>query len=79
MQPQSRFFRAPYFRIQLFTMPGVRSPETVALLMANFRQGDSEAASKLVELCYPELRRLAVGPHEVRARGAYLATNCADS
>lgn len=40
-------------------MSAVLSPETVALLMAKFRLGDSEAADKLVELCYPELRRLA--------------------
>jgi len=33
--------------------------DTVALLMANFRHGDCAAANKLVELCYPELRRLA--------------------
>jgi RNA polymerase sigma factor (TIGR02999 family) len=59
VQSKSRFFRAPYFRIQLFIMSEGRSQETVALLMANFRQGDSAAASKLVELFYPELRRLA--------------------
>lgn len=40
-------------------MSAVLSPEAIALLMANFRHGDCAAADKLVELCYPELRRLA--------------------
>jgi RNA polymerase sigma factor (TIGR02999 family) len=35
------------------------SPDTVARLMADFRSGDSVAAGKLVDLFYPELRRLA--------------------
>ena len=34
-------------------------PDTVALLMARFRDGDHEAAGELVELFYPELRRIA--------------------
>ena len=34
-------------------------PETVARLMASFRRGDHEAAGRLVELFYPELRRIA--------------------
>lgn len=34
-------------------------PDTVARLMANFRDGDPEAAGQLVELFYPELRRIA--------------------
>ena len=34
-------------------------PDTVTRLMANFRNGDHEAASRLVELFYPELRRIA--------------------
>ena len=33
--------------------------DTVARLMANFRTGDHEAAGQLVELFYPELRRIA--------------------
>lgn len=33
--------------------------ETVARLMADFRKGDRSAANQLVELLYPELRRLA--------------------
>jgi len=35
------------------------SPVSVNSLMAEFRGGNSEAAGKLVELFYPELRRLA--------------------
>src|SRR3982751_6119679 len=34
-------------------------PDTVARLMASFRSGDHEAAGRLVELFYPELRRIA--------------------
>jgi RNA polymerase sigma factor (TIGR02999 family) len=33
--------------------------DSVARLMARFRQGDHEAAGRLVELFYPELRRIA--------------------
>lgn len=33
--------------------------DTIARLMAQFRQGDKAAANQLVELLYPELRRLA--------------------
>jgi RNA polymerase sigma factor (TIGR02999 family) len=33
--------------------------DTVARLMADFRKGDKAAANQLVELLYPELRRLA--------------------
>jgi|SRR5579884_2926080 len=35
------------------------APETVARLMARFRDGDKTAAGQLVEMLYPELRRLA--------------------
>jgi len=38
--------------------PGA-SADTVANLMTQFRQGDKAAASRLVEVLYPELRRLA--------------------
>ena len=31
----------------------------IARLMADFRKGDHAAASELIELLYPELRRLA--------------------
>src|SRR5690349_8543986 len=34
-------------------------PDTVARLMANFRKGDKTAVDSLVELLYPELRKLA--------------------
>ncbi len=34
-------------------------PDTISDLMAAFRKGDRAAANKLVELLYPELRRLA--------------------
>ncbi|MFL6442915.1 MAG: ECF-type sigma factor [Candidatus Sulfotelmatobacter sp.] len=34
-------------------------PATVAQLMSSFRGGDAEAAGRLVELFYPELRRIA--------------------
>ncbi|WP_321470550.1 ECF-type sigma factor [uncultured Paludibaculum sp.] len=35
------------------------APDTVAQLMAEFRKGDRAAANRLVELLYPELRRMA--------------------
>ena len=35
------------------------APDLVARLMADFRKGDKAAANQLVELLYPELRRLA--------------------
>lgn len=35
------------------------SPDTIAVLMAEFRQGNRDAADRLVELFYPELRKLA--------------------
>jgi RNA polymerase sigma factor (TIGR02999 family) len=34
-------------------------PHTLARLMAEFRNGDSAAANQLIELLYPELRKLA--------------------
>jgi RNA polymerase sigma factor (TIGR02999 family) len=33
--------------------------DTIARLMADFRRGDTTAANRLIELLYPELRRLA--------------------
>ena len=42
------------------TVPTALQPDTVARLMASFRNGDHEAAGRLVELFYPELRRIAV-------------------
>ncbi len=41
------------------TVPTSLQPDTVARLMASFRNGDHEAAGRLVELFYPELRRIA--------------------
>ncbi len=40
-------------------MPASLQPDTVVRLMASFRNGDPEAAGRLVELFYPELRRIA--------------------
>src|SRR5258708_40117622 len=40
-------------------MPQGPNPETVAGLMARFRHGDHAAAGQLVDLFYPELRRIA--------------------
>ena len=39
--------------------PSALQPDTVARLMGSFRNGDHEAAGQLVELFYPELRRIA--------------------
>ena len=41
------------------TTPTSVQADTVARLMASFRNGDPEAAGQLVELFYPELRRIA--------------------
>lgn len=41
------------------TTPAPLQADTVARLMASFRNGDQEAAGRLVELFYPELRRIA--------------------
>jgi RNA polymerase sigma factor (TIGR02999 family) len=41
------------------TTPASLQADTVARLMASFRNGDHEAAGRLVELFYPELRRIA--------------------
>lgn len=40
-------------------VPASLQPDTVTTLMAGFRNGDHEAAGRLVELFYPELRRIA--------------------
>lgn len=40
-------------------MCSVPVPDTVARLMEQFRNGDKEAANQLVEILYPELRKLA--------------------
>lgn len=41
------------------TVPTSFQPDTVARLMASFRNGNHEAAGRLVEVFYPELRRIA--------------------
>src|SRR5262249_6906260 len=41
------------------TAPTALQADTVGRLMARFRNGDHEAAGRLVELFYPELRRIA--------------------
>ena len=41
------------------TIPSALQPDTVAGLMASFRNGDRAAAGQLVEIFYPELRRIA--------------------
>ena len=43
--------------------------ERIAGLMASFRNGDPSAAGKLVELFYPELRRLAALRMQAEQRG----------
>ena len=43
--------------------------DTVARLMARFRSGDPEAAGRLVELFYPELRRIAAARMRVERPG----------
>src|SRR5215472_17271160 len=40
-------------------MPEARSTDSITSLMQKFREGDREAVERLVELCYPELRRMA--------------------
>src|SRR5436305_2987702 len=40
-------------------MPASLQADSVARLMASFRNGDHQAAGRLVELFYPELRRIA--------------------
>jgi len=52
------FFRPVRLAIEV-TAPLSLQSETVARLMASFRSGDHEAAGRLVELFYPELRRIA--------------------
>ena len=40
-------------------MSDPEAPNRIARLMADFRKGDRSAASQLIELLYPELRKLA--------------------
>jgi RNA polymerase sigma factor (TIGR02999 family) len=53
-----RFFYLQDLAIEMTDPPSLQ-PDTVARLMGNFRNGDHEAAGQLVELFYPELRRIA--------------------
>jgi RNA polymerase sigma factor (TIGR02999 family) len=41
------------------TVPTALQSDTISRLMASFRSGDHEAAGRLVEIFYPELRRIA--------------------
>src|SRR5262245_29665460 len=41
-------------------MPAIESPDAAIELMAELRSGSPSAAGRLIELFYPELRRLAV-------------------
>ena len=43
----------------MFVPPQTSNPETVSRLMTGFRRGEPGAAGQLVEVLYPELRRLA--------------------
>jgi hypothetical protein len=40
-------------------LPASLQPDTVARLMASFRNGDHDAAGRLVEIFYPELELIA--------------------
>lgn len=53
--------RAPKNLDKIIQMAAAESSAASDRLMAEFRAGDPEAAGKLVELFYPELRRLASG------------------
>jgi RNA polymerase sigma factor (TIGR02999 family) len=53
------FFSGPVKLGTDVTVPASLQPDTVAQLMASFRNGDHEAAGRLVEIFYPELRRIA--------------------
>ena len=48
-----------YNSLNSWEMPEAVSANAVSELMRKFRQGDRNAAGCLVELCYPELRRMA--------------------
>ena len=50
------------------------APDAIARLMAAFRAGDSRAGGQLMELFYPELKRLAAG-HLNSGNGTGIACN----
>jgi RNA polymerase sigma factor (TIGR02999 family) len=60
-----RLYRCPSFFfvqdkiVSTLTVATKLEPDTVANLMASFRTGDQAAAGRLVEIFYPELRRIA--------------------
>jgi len=58
-QALANFFSARVKLANEVTVQASLQPDTVARLMASFRKGDHEAAGRLVELFYPELRRIA--------------------
>ena len=47
------------------------STENIAQLMAEFRQGNKDAAARLTELLYPELRRIAALRMEKQAANTH--------
>ena len=58
LQSLVEFFSLDKIHI-LHVMHDGPAPDTFARLMADFRKGDKAAANRLVELLYPELRKLA--------------------
>lgn len=63
--PATIFFG--FFDILLLEMLEALSADTVGELMQRFRKGDRTAVDRLVELCYPELRRMAA--HRMKREG----------
>src|SRR3954454_298637 len=53
------FFWCRFKMVSTSTKAAMLQPETVASLMSSFRAGDRTAAGRLVEIFYPELRRIA--------------------
>src|SRR5215813_14186458 len=53
-----QLFFAPILATEMIETPALQ-PDTVARLMGQFRNGDHDAAGRLVELFYPELRKIA--------------------
>src|SRR5277367_455509 len=51
------------------TVPASLQPDAVTRLMTSFRNGDHEAAGQLVELFYPELRRIAAARMQAERPG----------
>ncbi len=55
------FCKSPLFSVKIVNtlMSTVVAPDTLARLMGQFRKGDRAATNQLVDLLYPELRKLA--------------------